>query len=108
VLSRFLVGTRHDSKTFQTLHFLTYKVRRKKYNEIEKYNQLFDQLWLFLTRVRLGLFERDLAHRYYVSVGTVSYIVITWANYLYILLGGLPVWPSKEKVKQHLPEDIKM
>jgi len=42
-----------------------------------------------------------------VSVGTVSDIVITWANYLYTLLGCLPVWPSKEKVKQHLPESFK-
>ena len=50
-----------------------------------------DQLWLFLTRVRLGLFERDLAHRFSVSVSTVSDVFITWANYLYIMLGSLPL-----------------
>ena len=49
--------------------------------------QPIDQLWMFLTRVRLGLFERDLAHRFDVSVSTVSDVIVTWANYpLYILL----------------------
>ena len=69
--------------------------------------QPIDQLWAFLTRVRLGLFERDLAHRFDVSVSTVSDVVVTWANYLYILLGSLPVWPSKEKIKEHLPDSFK-
>ena len=66
--------------------------------------QPIDQLWMFLTRVRLGLFERDLAHSFVVSVSTVSDVVFTWANYHYILLGSLPVWPSKEKIKEHLPD----
>ena len=65
------------------------------------------QLWTFLTRVRLGLFEHDLAHRFDVSVSTVSYMVVTWANYLYILPGSLPVWPLKEKIKEHLPDSFK-
>ena len=58
-------------------------------------------------RVRLGLFQRDLAHRFDVSVSTVSDMVVTWANYLYILLGSLPVWPSKEKIKENLPDSFK-
>ena len=67
-----------------------------------------DQLWLFLTRMRLGLFERDLAHRLGVSVSlTVSDVFVTWANYLYIMLGSLPVWPLKENVKEHLPDSFK-
>ena len=64
---------------------------------------------MFLTRVRLGLFEHDLAHRFDESVSTVSDIdvVVTWANNLYILLGTLPVGPSKEKIKEHLPDSFK-
>lgn len=79
------------------------KKEKQRKREIEP----IDQLWMFLTRVRLGLFERDLSYRFNVSVSTVSDVVITWANYLYILLGSLPVWPSKVKVKQHLPESFK-
>ena len=66
-----------------------------------------DQLWMFLTRVRLALFECDLTHRFDVSVCTVSDVFVTWANYLYISLGSLPVWPSKEKIKEHLPDSFK-
>ena len=77
--------------------------QRNRKREIEP----IDQLWLFLTRVRLGLFERDLAHRFIVSVSTVSDVFITWANYLYIMLGSLPLWPSRDKIKQHLPDSFK-
>ena len=68
--------------------------QRHRKREIEP----IDQLWLFLTRVRLGLFERDLAHRFSVSVSAVSDVFITWANYLYIMLGSVPLWPSRDKI----------
>ena len=57
--------------------------------------------------MRLGFFERDLAHRFDVSVSTVSDVVVKWENYLYILLGNLPVWPSKKQLKRHLPDSFK-
>ncbi|XP_068723262.1 uncharacterized protein [Montipora capricornis] len=69
--------------------------------------QPIDEFWLFLTRLRLGLFERDLAFRFSVSEQVVSDIIITWANYLYLMLGSLPIWSSKEQIKQHLPEVFK-
>ena len=68
--------------------------------------QPIDQLWMFLKRVRLGLFKRDLAHVFHVFVGTASDVVVTWANYLCIFLASLPVWPSKEKIKGHLPDSF--
>ena len=78
------------------------KNERNRQREMEP----IDQLWLF-TRVRLGLFERELAHRLGVSVSTMSDVFVTWANYFYIMLGSLPVWPSKENVKEHLPDSFK-
>lgn len=69
--------------------------------------QPIDEFWLFLTRVRLGLFERDLAFRFNISVTTVSDIMITWSNYLYLILGSLPTWASREVIKQHLPQAFK-
>ena len=35
------------------------------------------ELWLFLTRLKLGLFERDLASRFNISEQVVSDIIIT-------------------------------
>ena len=66
--------------------------------------QPIDEFWLFLTRLRVGLLERDLAFRFNISVPTVSDIIITWINYMYIMLGSLPVWTSREVIKLHLPE----
>ncbi len=69
--------------------------------------QPIDEFWLFLTRLRLGLFERDLSFRFNISKQVVSDITITWANFLYLMLGGLPIWSSKEQIRQHLPEVFK-
>lgn len=38
-----------------------------------------------------------------VSVSTVFRVVIMWANYLYLLLGSLPIWMSKQQVKNIMP-----
>ena len=53
--------------------------------------QPIDEFWLFLTRVRLGLFESDLAFRFNISISTVSDNVNTWSNYLFVILGSLPI-----------------
>ena len=69
--------------------------------------QPIDKFWLFLTRVRLGLFESDLAFRFNISISTVSDIVNTWGNYLSVILSSLTIWPSKGAIKQHLPKVFK-
>ena len=69
--------------------------------------QQIDEFWLFLTRSRRGLFERDLAFRFSISEQVVSDITITWANYLYLMAGSLLIWSSKEQIKQHLPKVFK-
>ena len=59
-------------------------------------------MFQFLTWVGLGLFERDLTHGFHVT--SVSGVVVACANVLYILLEILPVRPSEEKIKEHLPD----
>ena len=66
--------------------------------------QPIDEFWLLLTRFRLGPFERDLAFMFNTSIPTVSDIINTWSNYLFVVLGRLPIWPSKDVVNQHLPK----
>lgn len=66
-----------------------------------------DQLFMFLCRVKLGLFEQDLSVRFNISVSTVSRILITWANFLYVMLGSLPVWPSMTAVRSRMPDRFK-
>ena len=41
-----------------------------------------DEFFLVLARMRLGLFELDLAHRFRIHVSTVNRICISWINFL--------------------------
>ena len=67
-----------------------------------------DQLFLFLCKIKLGLFEQDLAERFEISISTVSRTtLVTWTNYLYFLLGSLPIWPSREQVNKTIPRSFK-
>jgi len=38
---------------------------------------------------------------------SVSRIIITWASYLYLVLGSLPIWMSREQVKATMPEKFR-
>ena len=68
---------------------------------------LIDQFFMFLVKIRLGLFQQDLGCRFNVSQPTVSRIIITWANFMYFQLGSIPIWPSRDKVDKYMPECFK-
>ena len=62
------------------------------------------RIFLVLVRLRLGLFEKDLAYRFGISVSTVCRICTTWINFLYVRLKELPLWPSRDLVKSYMPQ----
>ncbi|XP_020482320.1 uncharacterized protein [Labrus bergylta] len=68
---------------------------------------LIDQFFLFLCRVREGASEESLAERFHVSPSTVSRVVTTWANYLFFMLGSLPVWLHRSAVSEMMPQCFK-
>lgn len=69
--------------------------------------QLIDEFFMFLVRIKLGLFEEDLAHRFNLHISSVSWKITTWANYLYFFLGSQPIWPSRTDMLAKLPEEFK-
>ena len=66
--------------------------------------QVIDELFMFLVRLRLGLFEQDLAFRFQIHISSVSRKITTWCNYLYFMLGSQPIWPSREDVNCYMPQ----
>ena len=54
----------------------------------------FNEFFLVLVRLRLGLLERDLAYRFKISVSTVSRICRTWVRFMYLRFKEIPLWSS--------------
>lgn len=66
-----------------------------------------EELFIVLCRLRQGFAEEHLAHLYGVSQATISRIIITWVNFMYLRFKDIPMWPSREKVNEHMPEQFK-
>lgn len=77
--------------------------KKRKPRKLSPANQFF----LFLCRTRVGLLEIDLARRFNISIGTVSTIINSWANFLYLRLGSMNIWPSGEMVNTTMPNSFK-
>ncbi|XP_052469828.1 uncharacterized protein LOC128026625 [Carassius gibelio] len=65
-----------------------------------------DEFFLFLTYLSTGCTQRELGHRFNIHRATVSRIIVTWANFLYSLLGSVCIWMSPAAVKASLPPDF--
>jgi len=60
-----------------------------------------------LIRLRLGLLEQDLAHRFNIGIATVSRICVTWIKFLNQQLRPLITWPSRADIDAHMPAQFK-
>ena len=68
--------------------------------------QIIDEMFMFLVRIKLGLFLQDLAFRFQLHISTVSRKLTTWVNYLYFLLGTQPIWPSQQEINACMPDEF--
>ena len=68
---------------------------------------LIDELFMFLCRLRANFLEQDLAVRFDISPKSVSRKLITWVNFLYFILGSLPIWLSRKHVNNLMPASFK-
>ena len=62
-----------------------------------------NEFFLMLCRLRLGLYEQDLAYRFGISQTSVSRIVSAWVNFCYCKFKELPIWPSRTIVDANMP-----
>ena len=58
-------------------------------------------------RLRLGLFEKDLAHRFGIAIGTVSNITRKWYTLLRAQLGPLVRMPERDIIRYYSPPAFK-
>ncbi|KAL0993707.1 hypothetical protein UPYG_G00112140 [Umbra pygmaea] len=65
--------------------------------------QLVDELFLYCCRVAVGMKEKVIADIFGISTTTVSRVIITWANYLFLVLGSEPIWMTRERVQATMP-----
>ena len=66
-----------------------------------------EEFFLVMVRLRLGLFEQDLAYRFGVSQSTVCRIFTTWINFLYVQFQQISLWPPNKYVNSHMPKLFK-
>lgn len=66
-----------------------------------------EEFFLTSCRLRQGFSETHLSHLFNVSQATVSRIVISWINFMYLRFGVLNIWPSREAVNRKMPEDFR-
>ena len=60
-----------------------------------------------MLRLRLGLFEKDLAHRFGISESTVSNIFRTWMHFLRHEFQGFVSFPSRSFLLDKMPKIFK-
>lgn len=97
------------------LNMITWnQTQRLRTKQTQKFNEAptpcklhpIDQLFMCLHKIRLGSLDHDLADKFNVSQSTVSRNTITWVNFIYCILGSQPLWPTKEQVKESMPESF--
>ena len=65
-----------------------------------------EEFFLVMCRLRQGFPERHLGYLFNISQSTVSRIVISWVNFMYLKLGQLNIWPSRKVVDDTMPPDF--
>ena len=68
---------------------------------------VFEQFIATLMKLRLSLFDQDLAYRFGVHQSTISRNFRRWIDVMYICLKPLIRWPGREELQKTMPLDFK-
>ena len=64
------------------------------------------EMFIVLVMLKVGLFVRDIADRFGISVASFSKIFCTWINFLYLEFHQLFPFPSQEAVRRNMPRQF--
>ncbi|XP_033726625.1 uncharacterized protein LOC117341433 [Pecten maximus] len=68
---------------------------------------LKEEFFIVLLRLKVGLFVRDISERFNISQGQFSKVFTTWVNFLYHELPIMFPFPSRELIRENLPDSFK-
>ena len=88
----------NNNNTVQTTHIKLGRQRSLK---------PVDEFFAVMCRLREGFREEHSANLFGVSTPTISRILISGINFMYLRLRQLNIWPSREAVDNIMPEDFK-
>ncbi|XP_020909445.1 uncharacterized protein LOC110247359 [Exaiptasia diaphana] len=66
-----------------------------------------DQFMVMLMKIRTGFSNDHLGWLFKCDATTISRIVSSWQNYIYLKFCTIPIWPSREKIDQNMPKIFK-
>jgi len=62
-----------------------------------------EEFFLVMCKLRQGFAELHLGLLYNISQSTVSIIIISGVNFMYLMFGQLNIWPSRKVVDDTMP-----
>ena len=66
-----------------------------------------EQLFLVISWLKGGFSLKHLSWLFDLTKSTTSRYIITWINLMYFTLGSIPIWPSKDQIKETMPKSFK-
>ncbi|PFX11864.1 THAP domain-containing protein 6 [Stylophora pistillata] len=66
-----------------------------------------DEFFLVMCRLRQGFAEEHLSNLFHISLSTVSRVVISWVNFMYLKFAQINIWPSRTVIDNTMPEAFK-
>ena len=66
-----------------------------------------DQFFVALVRLRQGFPNSHIGWLFALDESTITRIVISWLNFMYLRFCSLPIWPTKEQVQLSMPEEFR-
>ena len=66
-----------------------------------------EQFLILLMKLRNGFSNLHLGWLFHCDGSTITRLLISWVNYVYLKFSSLPIWPSREEVNVSMPDVFK-
>jgi len=81
--------------------------KTQKSRIIDNDKSLLDDFFLYLVKLKNGYTDRDLSLRFGINPSTVSRKIISWANFLFVTLGRMTFWLTRNEINSLMPKIFK-